>query len=491
MPRNRGAGVEVRDQARDSRPGTPSAGFQVWDSRRRIPSAGFQPRFATRTHMTAYLPGMPVDAIIRAVSDLLQSERRLLLAVSGGIDSMVLLDATARLRGPDHRVLVTTVDHGTGPVATKAAGLVQREARRRGLPVRVRRVVTDAATEAAWREARWRVLRAEAKAEDARIVTAHTRDDQVETVTMRILRGAGARGLAGLYARSAVLRPLLAISRQELVRYARARRLAFVEDPTNLSRRFLRNRVRLDLLPAIRRVRPDFDAELLGIADRAARLRHEVDDVAASLVVTGPDAEGLAVDAAALEALDAAGLRLVWPALAGLAGVTLDRRATERLARFTHEAQTGARVPISGGWEVVRTRETFVLRRPERAISHASVPLTSGLRFGRFRFQRVTSAASLRQPSEDPWQAWLPRDVEIVVRAWAPGDRMEFGAAGARRRVKRFFADAHIAGPLREGWPVVLVEGKIIWIPGVRCALVAADFPQQHSIVYRCEPVSR
>lgn len=423
-----------------------------------------------------------------AVADLFQRNHRLVLAVSGGIDSMVLLDAAGRVRPSGAHIVVATIDHGTGPAARRAAALVTREAERRGLAVRVERLAPGGrATEASWREARWRVLRTIAATEDARIVTAHTRDDQLETVIMRILRGAGARGLAGLAAPSEVLRPLLPFSRAQIAEYAGARGVPFVEDPLNWSRRFLRNRVRHDLLPAILRVRPGFDAELLALAERAAQLRRDIDDVAARMVVTRARGSHLVVDADALHGMDAESVRLLWPALAGMVGLALDRRGIERLMHVTHEARIGSRAPVSGGWEVVRGAHSFTLRRPSVVPTRDLVPLAPGLRFGRFRFQTVTSGTSLQQPSEDPWQAVLPRDVEIMVRAWAPGDRMEFGAAGARRRVKRFFADAHIAGPLREGWPVVLVDGQIAWIPGVRHAPVAAGFAGQASIVYRCE----
>lgn len=431
-----------------------------------------------------------------SVERALIDEQRLVLAVSGGIDSMVLLDAVARLRRSDQRVIVATVDHGTGPHAIRAAALVAAEAMGRGFAVRTEHLRAGLRTEAAWREARWRFFRGIARAEQARVVTAHTRDDHVETVVMRILRGAGARGLAGLHAPSGVARPLLEHTRAEIVQYARTRHVPFLEDPTNRSRVFLRNRVRLDLLPAIRHVRPEFDAEVLAIASRAAHLRREVDGLATTFVISHEAAGRLEVTSDDLPTFEPAALRVLWPSLAGFAGVALDRRATARLATFTREAQVGDRMPIAGGFEVVRDARRFILRpvdEPPPVSRHgaAVMRLAPGLRFGPFRFETVRATATFRQPSEDPWQASLPRDVEIVVRAWAPGDRMEVGAAGAKRRVKRFFADAHIAGPLREGWPVVLVNGKIVWIPGVRCAPVVSAARSRTSIVYRCEPLSR
>ena len=178
------------------------------------------------------------------------------LAVSGGRDSMVLLEAAARV-APDRVAAVATFDHGTGAAATRAASLVEARARSLGLEVRRGLSHTPAATEAAWRAQRMEFLRAISRELGAHIVTAHTLDDHIETVLMRALRGSGARGLAGLLAPSSVGRPLLALTRSAVGECARAWRVSFVEDPTNVLRLYFRNRVRLDLLPALARVRPE------------------------------------------------------------------------------------------------------------------------------------------------------------------------------------------------------------------------------------------
>jgi tRNA(Ile)-lysidine synthase len=433
------------------------------------------------------MPDDEVAGLLASIRALLRQESRLVLAVSGGRDSMTLLDAVARERTPSHLVVVATVDHGTGPWASEAAAMVMAEASRRGLPVRSALLAARVAAEAAWREVRWRFLRSVAERERAVIVTAHTRDDQVETVVMRLLRGAGARGLAGLLAPSDIRRPLLAHPRSAIERYVRERGVAFVDDPSNRSRSYLRNRVRLDILPALRRVHPGFEAELLHLAERAATIRRALDDVAATLVTPPGPGQGWAIDAGALAPLDDASLRALWPAFAGRAGVVLDRRGTERMARFTREARIGARAPVSGGFEVVRERQVFRLRRVVPTLSEEEIPLARDLRFGPFRFEVVPGGTSFLESVGDPWQVVLPQDARLAVRAWEPGDRMDLDATGRRRRVKRFFADAGIAGPLREGWPVVLVNGQIEWIPGVRRSRVRGAPPAGRSVLVRCE----
>src|SRR5207248_11421456 len=124
---------------------------------------------------------------------------------------------------------------------------------RYGMPVVVGCAEQSERTEAAWRAARWEFLRSVARRVKGPVITAHSRDDQIETVLMRALRGAGARGLAGLRAPSAVRRPFVDVSRAELHAYAMARSLSWIEDPTNRSPRHLRNRIRHDLLPSLLR----------------------------------------------------------------------------------------------------------------------------------------------------------------------------------------------------------------------------------------------
>lgn len=321
-----------------------------------------------------------------------------LLAVSGGRDSMVLLDAFATGGGGDVRA-VATFDHGTGEAATRAARLVERVAGRHGLAFVAGREVagagaaqeardagiaqTSQATEATWRLARWRFLADAATGLGATVVTAHTLDDQVETVALRILRGAGARGLAGMLAapagRPLVVRPFLALSRSHIDAYASSRRLEFIDDPSNDDRRHARNRMRHDILPALERAQPGFRAWLASLSVRAARWREGVESLVNGLIAEGlvevrPDGS-LVVRAAPLAALGAEEWRVLWPALAARAGLTLDRRGVERAAGWAASAasegdSSGAArgaIQLAGGAEIARTRGAFVLRRPHSA----------------------------------------------------------------------------------------------------------------------------
>jgi len=449
-------------------------------------------------------PQAAIDAGARAlVRRTLGTGEGLALAVSGGCDSMALMsavyDAVSAEPLGSPRVRVLTFHHGTGPHADAAAALVAVDAARLGFEVRAGRAELCGANEAVWRAARWRFLRD--ASEGAVIATAHTRDDQIETVAMRVLRGAGARGLAGLdVAAPGVVRPFLDVTRAAIQEYARDRGVRFLDDPSNRSRDHLRNRVRLDLLPALERVRPGFGDELIALARRAALTRAVADAVAGRFVSAEAQDGTIRVARHELATYDSAALCVLWPAIAARARVTLDRRGTLRLAQFTTSGAPGARIQLSGGVEVYRHRDSFVIHHVESRAAETPVALTGAVDFGRWRFRpiepagakptensdRETSGAMMFTGRDDPWTVDLPGDCSLSVRAWAPADRMRARTDGAARRVKRFFADAQVAGPGRLGWPVVLAEDEIVWIPGVRRAAAAPERSGRPVVRYTC-----
>jgi tRNA(Ile)-lysidine synthase len=224
----------------------------------------------------------------------LEAAPGLLLAVSGGPDSMALLalfstwsrDAGASGARPALRAV--TVDHGLRPESTAEAGLVSREAGRLGVP----HVVLEwpgpkpgAGLQAAARAARYRLLCGEAaRCGASHVVTAHHADDQAETVLMRLLRGSGLDGLAGMAALRdlggvLLARPLLPVPKARLTATARATGMAFVEDPSNADPRFARTRMRR--LTALLAEEGLTAGRLVMLAARAARAAEALDTAAA------------------------------------------------------------------------------------------------------------------------------------------------------------------------------------------------------------------
>jgi tRNA(Ile)-lysidine synthase len=320
----------------------------------------------------------PADAVVEApVGQALGAAARVVLAVSGGRDSMALLRAAMNVMRAAVAA-VATFDHGTGGHATAAVELVSAVCETYDVPCTAARAPAGTPhTEAAWRLARWRFLRAAAARYGARVVTAHTRDDQLETLIIRILRHAGARGLAGLDADGGVIRPWLAVQRAAVSDYVARHDVAYVDDPSNQSRAFLRNRVRLDLLPALLRARPGLGAELLGVAENAARWRRDVERHVAAAHPARVEVDGMSIAASELAHYDQAALAIVWPVLAARMGLALDRRGMARLAEFTLRGRVGGEIQLSGGVAVQRSTFSFVLRRrgPARRAGRARPPV--------------------------------------------------------------------------------------------------------------------
>lgn len=441
-------------------------------------------------------PGSVVEeAARRAVRD---ADAPLLLAISGGLDSMALLHAMASVART--HIAVATFDHGTGATATSAAGLVARVAGAYGVPVVMGRADArehgSSGREATWRRARYRFLRDAAAPLGARVVTAHTRDDQIETVLMRILRGSGARGLAALEAPSDVLRPLLDVSRAELRAYAQAAGVRWLEDPSNGSREHLRNRVRLDLLPALRQADTGIDDMLLATGRRSAAWRRAVESfVDAKLEARVARDGSLAIARAELSAYDEDSLGVIWVALAGRVGLALDRRGTRRLASFTTSNHSGS-IPLSGGWSVEAKAEQYVLRR-RPAVEGRVMPLprTGVMRWGSFQFRPASGDALEKRESSaagrDVWTAALPVASNAIVRPWSPGDRLTTAEGQQPRRVKRYLSDAGVHGLDRAGWPVVVAGNDVIWIPGVRRSDAATERSGRPVRHYVCERIDR
>ena len=431
----------------------------------------------------------PTSAVIAAVRHAADDpNRRFVLAVSGGLDSMALLLAMLDA-APSCIAAVATFDHGTGPAAALAVGHVRAIARNAALPFFTARLDASAphpeGREASWRLARYAFLQATATRLGAAVATAHTADDQVETVLLRIMRGSGARGLAGLYADSAIVRPFLGVRRATLEAFMLRAGASWIDDPSNCSPAHARNRVRHDLLPALCAVDARFEAGLLSVARRASALRREVEAFVDVVLAPRVREDGcLVVASRELMGYDADSHAMLWPALAGRVGLALDARGIRRIASFASSHPCGCSIPLAGGWSLEATRDEYILRKQvvPVALAASALPSEGSMAWGDFRFRVVAGPVTAC-----PWGACIPASDGAVVRPWRPGDRLT-GAEGQQpRRVKRYLSDAGLRGADRTGWPVVVAGHDIVWIPGVRRSDAATDRSGRPGRHYVCE----
>ncbi len=370
------------------------------------------------------------------------------VACSGGADSLVLADAAALALG-EAAVVVLHVDHGLSAESSSQAARLVAWARGRGLAAAVRRVTVGprASLEAAARQARYRALceLAEELGLSA-LVTAHTARDQAETVLLRILRGTGVAGLAGIAAASAwpglpLLRPLLGLSRATVDEYAAARGLPVWDDLMNGDERFARVRVRRHLLPRLREENPAVDAALLRLAEHAAEWTSAIDELAAPLAAR-LSARQLAAAAPAVRK------RALALAL-GQRALGFEAAHLEALDALVCRSEGGsAAISLPGGIAVRQYDELRILPHEEHG-----------------------DARSLDGEPPDRNPGGVPDELDdasqFSVRRWRPGDRMRPARLGGRsRKLSDLFIDAKVPRALRGSARVVCrrSDDSIVWV---------------------------
>ncbi len=252
-------------------------------------------------------PALSAVAVHEALRKLAGDGKALRCAVawSGGLDSTVLLHAlrTRPPEGPRLMLRALHVDHGLQPAAAAFRNFCRRTARRWRLPLAVLRVRVDAregdSLEQAARNARRAALAAALKPGEL-LLTAQHADDQLETVLLALMRGAGPRGLAGMPAamplqHTRLLRPLLQFDRAAIAAYAAAAGLDWVEDPTNADVRFDRNYLRAAVLPALRQRWPAAARTTLRSARHCAAAALALEALAARDLDAAADGAGLEI----------------------------------------------------------------------------------------------------------------------------------------------------------------------------------------------------
>ncbi|MBS1241849.1 MAG: tRNA(Ile)-lysidine synthetase, partial [Gemmatimonadetes bacterium] len=297
----------------------------------------FEARFADTVSRLALAPGVG------------------LVAVSGGPDSLALLHLLVRCRERHAlRLVVAHVDHGIHPDSAEVAQAVARTAAKVGLDLVSGELgLGPGTTEGAAREARYAWLfDALDRLGPGVLLTAHHRDDQVETVLMRVLAGSGPAGLAGMAVRGPrLVRPLLGFSRDELRAYLAGLGATAWEDPANRSPVHVRSWLRLEVVPMLKHRIPDLDARVVALARQAGLDRRAWDALLDVLPLECQhEAGGISVASGSLRSYDSALAQGLIAAAGRRAGLSMGDRRCERVLRLVRSGRSGARLDLGGPW---------------------------------------------------------------------------------------------------------------------------------------------
>lgn len=442
----------------------------------------------------------PLDRIIKKVKTtvfeyrMIEPGDRVVVAVSGGADSVCLLDVLHHLKGALNMTLtVAHFDHGLRPEADGYETEFVRElAASLHLDVVVKKAAPpldpwSASLEEKARELRYRFLQEVKEGRGAQeIATGHTLNDQAETVLMRLLRGSGPAGLSGIcpVRTNGIIRPIIKLTREEILSYLRKRRLEYVTDASNFEPAYLRNRIRLNLLPQLETYQPRIIEILARTSDIARADNRWLEEQAQTWISdwsqTGPRDETIFPISAFVELPEALKNHVVREALKTVAGSLrrINVAHIDAIKRLAVGRRPQARATLPHG--------LLVRRVYDRVIFSKGSPPPAGIyccfieRTGRFHIdaldrtltlEEMRTGRSLQHVEAGPWTVCLEADrivFPLMLRNVRPGDRFVPLGMRGHKKLKDFFVDMKIPADIRVRIPVLAQGEQIIWVCGLR-----------------------
>ena len=409
----------------------------------------------------------------------LDSGDRVVVALSGGLDSVVLLHLLRfGANIPRLELIPAHFDHRMRPESERDLLWVAGVCRAWGIPMRAGRAESIPASEEEARDRRYDFLLDVKDREGAGwVLTGHHGDDQAETILFRVLRGTGLRGLGGMPAERApgVYRPLLPFFREELLDYASSKGLRFLNDPTNADVSYVRNYLRHRILAPLRvGPIPGVRSALL----RLGRLAREEEEAWESLlprlmegVVSDREGETFMVRSALLAYHPAVRTRLLREVFRRV-GIELDEVGTQAAVEFTSSGASGRSIHLPGGMRLTREFDRFRLFRRKGELGGKSLLIrevapgagTLTLGGGHFRV-----SWGFDPPEDFPEWVGIPQaevHLPLELRGWEPGDKilLSYGS----KKLKKLFGEERVPLEDRCRIPVLLdAGGRVLWVPGV------------------------
>jgi tRNA(Ile)-lysidine synthetase-like protein len=401
------------------------------------------------------LPTTPPEPLILGFrrSGLIRPGVRLLVAVSGGPDSTALLVA-AREQGED--VVAAHYDHALQPGSAAASDYVAELCRQLDMELISERrgtAVPRGSLQAAARALRYEFLeRARIDAGAHVVALGHTADDLIEGVVLHLMRGCGLSGLRGMPAsRGVFVRPLLAVSRRDVVAFLEQRGITALEDPANSNHAYARVRVRREILPALERDRPGISRRFYGAAMQAAALQDSIAAQAASAFVNGPLSR--ATVASAPEPVGAELMKMLY-VRAGGALPALSRAHVQSMLRLAQPGRGGR------GVDLPRRLRLRIVGETMEIVASKTSETGQGRQGARLSITQCSGC-------DDREVAHLGIGLPLRLGFRSPGLTMRPRGGRGSRKLQDIFVDARVPREDRDAWPLVFAGDRLAWVPGV------------------------
>ncbi len=418
---------------------------------------------------------------------------RVVVAVSGGPDSVCLLDILYQLKDDFGLQLVAAhLDHGLRPDEDEAeTRFVKSLAESLQIPFETKKaggLMTQqgSSLEERARHVRYRFLEEALQKFSARkIAVGHNLNDQAETVLMRLIRGSGSSGLAGIppLRNEKIIRPLIEVSRKEIESYIEQRGLKYVTDVSNLESRYLRNSIRLELLPQLRKYQPRI-VELLGQTAGIMRRDEECLEEMTKAWIKGQGESGegreLRFHLSSFKKLPEALKNRVIRYAVRETGGTLRRvslRHIEAVRKLTETEKPQAMANLPNLINVRKDYETLVFDLVKDTETQGFCCFLDGPGIFHLDALRCTISleetvkSALTEMNVSPWTAFLSAEnltYPLMIRNFLPGDRFVPLGMSGHKKLKDFFIDLKLSSRARARIPILTHSNRIVWVCGLR-----------------------
>jgi tRNA(Ile)-lysidine synthase len=456
----------------------------------------------------------------------LVKDRSIIVGVSGGADSLCLMET---LRRAGYPVIVAHFDHQLRAESSRDADMVEQTAARLNLEflvdhadVKVYSVIEKLSVEEAARKLRYKFLFGLARKRGSQAVAVgHTADDQVETILMHLLRGSGLSGLKGMSFRTIIksfdpdiplIRPLLNVWREETIRFCKDHELATQRDPSNDSLEYKRNRIRHSLIPVLESYNPKF-REVLARTSQSLQGDHaivaEAVDNAWQKTTSILDQDVVIIKADLFRGysigLQRNLIKRVMQALRP--DVDVDFGVLERAVILINQNGGPSQIELTAGLCLLREGNSIYIftstkdlpfnhfpQLPDAKSIHISIPgkfdLAGGWKLICERRYLLEHELQQIEQNDNPFQTWLAAEnlSEILeLRVRHQGDHFKpLGLGGHSQKLSDFFVNEKVPKRMREHWPILCKEDEIVWVPGYRPAHDYRLEPETQEAVYFC-----